>query len=51
MYDNTIVYTDYFLHQVIQRLSDSNAIVFYTSDHGEYLGEGAIFIWWPDEYL
>jgi glucan phosphoethanolaminetransferase (alkaline phosphatase superfamily) len=38
-YDNTVLYTDYFLHQLIQRLRARNAILFYLSDHGEALGE------------
>jgi glucan phosphoethanolaminetransferase (alkaline phosphatase superfamily) len=38
-YDNTVLYTDYFLHQLIQRLRSKNAILFYLSDHGEALGE------------
>ncbi|HUW06954.1 MAG TPA: phosphoethanolamine transferase [Williamwhitmania sp.] len=38
-YDNTIVYTDYFLSRVINRLSSLNACMIYLSDHGESLGE------------
>ncbi|HUX52913.1 MAG TPA: phosphoethanolamine transferase [Williamwhitmania sp.] len=38
-YDNTIVYTDYFLSKVISRLSSLNACMIYLSDHGESLGE------------
>jgi glucan phosphoethanolaminetransferase (alkaline phosphatase superfamily) len=38
-YDNTILYTDYFVFEVINRLRDKNAILFYLSDHGEALGE------------
>lgn len=38
-YDNTIVYTDYFLAGVIDAIRDKNAIMVYVSDHGEYLGE------------
>lgn len=36
-YDNTIVYTDLFLHSVIEELRRANAIagLLYTSDHGE----------------
>lgn len=38
-YDNSIRYTDYFLHQVIDQLKQSQAISFmyYISDHGENL--------------
>ncbi|EMD6371286.1 TPA: kdo(2)-lipid A phosphoethanolamine 7''-transferase [Morganella morganii] len=38
-YDNSILYTDHFLHDLTEKLKDKNAIVFYTSDHGESLGE------------
>ncbi len=38
-YDNTIVYTDYFLSKVIESLKDRNALFVYASDHGESLGE------------
>ena len=39
-YDNSILYTDYFLSEVIGRLRDKNAFLIYVSDHGESLGEG-----------
>jgi len=39
-YDNTILYTDHFIAQVIEAVRDLRAIVFYVSDHGESLGEG-----------
>ncbi len=39
-YDNSILYTDYVLHNLTEKLKDKNAIVFYTSDHGESLGGG-----------
>ena len=38
-YDNSILYTDYFLSEVINRLKDKNAFLIYASDHGESLGE------------
>ena len=38
-YDNSILYTDHFLHDLTEKLKDKNAIVFYTSDHGESPGE------------
>ena len=38
-YDNTIIYTDYFLSEVIKNLKDKNAFLIYTSDHGESFGE------------
>ncbi len=39
-YDNSIVYTDHFIHQVIERLRGKKGMVWYVSDHGESLGEG-----------
>lgn len=38
-YDNTVVYTDFFLDNLIQRLENKNAVLIYLSDHGEVLGE------------
>lgn len=38
-YDNTILYTDHFIAEVIRRVQSRRALVFYVSDHGESLGE------------
>jgi glucan phosphoethanolaminetransferase (alkaline phosphatase superfamily) len=40
-YDNTIVYLDFFLHEVIKRLEldPRPSVMLYVSDHGEHLGE------------
>jgi glucan phosphoethanolaminetransferase (alkaline phosphatase superfamily) len=38
-YDNTILYTDFFLYNVIDLLKNNNAILMYVSDHAESLGE------------
>lgn len=38
-YDNSILYTDFFLHSIISLLKDRNAFLIYSSDHGESLGE------------
>jgi lipid A ethanolaminephosphotransferase len=41
-YDNTIAYTDYFLHKLILLLSSlkkTSSVMIYISDHGESLGE------------
>lgn len=40
-YDNSIRYTDYFLHQVIERMKGANRpmVLLYLPDHGEGLGE------------
>jgi len=41
-YDNTIVYTDFFLNEVINELKDKDAILLYLSDHGESLGKNGV---------
>jgi lipid A ethanolaminephosphotransferase len=46
-YDNTIVYTDYLLHNVIEQLksvSTFETALLYVSDHGESLGEGGLYM-------
>jgi len=47
-YDNTILYTDYFLNQVIGFLQKNAAhydtALLYMSDHGESLGENGIYL-------
>lgn len=47
-YDNAILYTDYFLSNVIQLLKkNSNTFetgMFYISDHGESLGEKGVYL-------
>ena len=47
-YDNTILYTDYFLSKVISFLknkSDSfDTAMLYVSDHGESLGENGVYL-------
>jgi glucan phosphoethanolaminetransferase (alkaline phosphatase superfamily) len=42
-YDNTVLYTDYFLNEVIKIVDKHNAILFYISDHGSFLGENFIY--------
>lgn len=64
-YDNTVVYTDYFLSEVINRLRNEKAVMIFQSDHGEALGEDGIwlhaseteaahyaagFVWMSDSY-
>ncbi|MBR9728429.1 phosphoethanolamine--lipid A transferase [Shewanella intestini] len=48
VYDNTLVYTDYVLSRVIEKLksvsSDYNVMMTYISDHGESLGEGGVYL-------
>lgn len=47
-YDNTILYTDHFLNQVIELLKRNDAgfetALFYVSDHGESLGENGLYL-------
>ena len=47
-YDNTILYTDYLLHSVIEMLKsefpDRRSCVIFISDHGESLGEDGNFM-------
>lgn len=45
-YDNTIVYTDYFLKKTIQKLKQLNMpiLLIYVSDHGESLGEKGLYL-------
>jgi lipid A ethanolaminephosphotransferase len=47
-YDNTIVYTDYFLSRVVDFLKHNtdrfNVALIYVSDHGESLGENGIYL-------
>ncbi len=40
-YDNTVLYFDYFLNSLINRLKkeNNNTVLIYVSDHGETLGE------------
>lgn len=40
-YDNTILYLDFFLAEIIDRLEkeEEPSLLFYISDHGEHLGE------------
>ncbi|MFQ3307590.1 MAG: glucan phosphoethanolaminetransferase (alkaline phosphatase superfamily) [Candidatus Midichloriaceae bacterium] len=42
-YDNSILYTDYFLSEVIKELQGHKAMMIYISDHGESLGENGIY--------
>lgn len=50
-YDNSIRYTDHFIHNIITLLKNKNALVIYVSDHGESLGENGIFFHTADYSL
>lgn len=45
-YDNTILYTDYLLHSLIEilRSVERPSAMIYISDHGESLGEGNVYM-------
>lgn len=46
-YDNTIVYTDYVLSNIVDKLrahNEYNTGMFYVSDHGESLGENNLYL-------
>jgi len=46
-YDNTILYTDYFLYKTIEtlkKLKDIPVLLIYISDHGESLGEYGLYL-------
>ena len=47
-YDNTILYTDYFLSNIIKLLKNNvdkyEPVMFYISDHGESLGENGLYL-------
>ncbi len=38
-YDNSLIYTDYVLSKIIEKLNNQRALLMYISDHGESLGE------------
>ncbi|WP_060874700.1 phosphoethanolamine--lipid A transferase EptA [Myroides odoratus] len=46
-YDNTIVYTDYLLHRIIEdlkTLQEFKSTLLFVSDHGESLGENKVYM-------
>lgn len=43
-YDNSIVYLDYVLDSLMKQLENRPALLIYTSDHGESLGEDGLFL-------
>jgi KDO II ethanolaminephosphotransferase len=48
-YDNTVLYVDYMLKNVFDKLRDKNALVFYIPDHGESIDENHHFHATPKE--
>lgn len=49
-YDNSLLYTDYFLKETLDRLRNKNAIVFYASDHGESISNNMHFHGTPRDH-
>jgi len=45
-YDNSLLYTDWVVSQLIKAVSDRNSLVFFVSDHGESLGEDGVYTHW-----
>jgi lipid A ethanolaminephosphotransferase len=46
-YDNTIIYTDYLIHRIIEMLRqmpERRSCVIFISDHGESLGENNLYM-------
>lgn len=46
-YDNTILYTDFLLHSIIEqlrKLGNYDSAMIYVSDHGESLGENGVYM-------
>ncbi len=43
-YDNSILFTDFFVKSIIDQVRDKKSLVIYTSDHGESLGENGRFL-------
>ncbi len=42
-YNNTVVFTDIVIGKIFDALKDKNAILFFSSDHGQFLGEDGKF--------
>lgn len=48
-YDNSVLYVDYMLDNVLDQLRDKKAIVFYAADHGESISSNTHFHGTPRE--
>lgn len=42
-YDNSILYLDYFLNEIMERMKDKNTLLIYVPDHGESIEENNHF--------
>ncbi len=64
-YDNTVIYTDYIVNQLITKIETQNSCLLFISDHGELLGENnkwlhaqdtkyeknpAFFMWFSEKF-
>jgi len=47
-YDNSLLYTDWVVSQLMKAVSDRNSLVFFVSDHGESLGEDGVYTHWVE---
>lgn len=43
-YDNAILYTDWFLSEVINLIKSRDSFMLYSSDHGQSLGEDGVYL-------
>lgn len=41
-YDNTVLATDKLVKNIVERVKDKNAVIYFSSDHGQLLGEGGL---------
>lgn len=41
-YDNTIIATDILMKNIVDRVKDKNAVIYFSADHGQFLGEGGL---------
>lgn len=48
-FDNSVLYTDSFISEVIEQVRNKNALVFYAADHGESIDENSHFHGTPRE--
>ncbi len=48
-YDNSLLYTDFFISKVIHEMKNRNSLVIFISDHGESLGENGIYSHTPKQ--
>ncbi len=42
-YDNSVLYTDYFINSVIESLRNTKTLLIFVADHGSFLGEDGVY--------